>query len=249
MANGVISNTINIDWFGNRDEYAKSDTKIITVGLNPSGREFGNPKSPNVALRFPGITSMLPKHPYKGNFAHQWNNYFNYNPLSWFNQGFEPVLNGIGASYDNSTLLRAIHTDLCTPWATDPTWSSLPKVDKMALTNNYTFQEWKTLIKELKPDIIIACIPNEYRDKIMGHIPTSIIIEISHKKDGGSRKRAIKVYAATYNGALIVFGKSFNIPFGDVSLYQKNKIGEIIKRCYNHLKNNGNIISFTSVVI
>src|SRR3990170_1822110 len=47
-------------------------------------------------------------------------------PLSvpWFG-AFEPLLDGMGASYYPGGHAAALHTDLCSPVATDPTWSRL----------------------------------------------------------------------------------------------------------------------------
>ena len=51
---------------------------------------------------------------------------------SWFNT-FEPLLNGLGASYYQGGGSRGLHTDICSPVATDPTWRCLDEVDRAAL--------------------------------------------------------------------------------------------------------------------
>lgn len=263
----VINGTINIDWFGDQKKYEKSPIKIITVGLNPSDREFSDNTHPlpNVSLRFPGIpASLIPVHPQKGYFPNAWNNYFNYNPLDWF-ANFERVLRGFGASYGGTKLkikedensgnnypLRAIHTDFCTPWATIPTWQDLSPLDQRALITNYTnspFSEWISLVNKLKPDIIIACIPQKYRKALMGSKPLTDIIHIVHTKTGARRNRPVIIRADVYQGALIVFGQTQNVPFGNVSTLQKNRIGQIINNCYQHWKTSGNLSTFTPVVI
>ena len=259
MANHVINGTINIDWFGDRDKYEKSPLKVITVGLNPSDREFSDATHPlpNVSLRFGNIpSSQIPVHPKKGFFPKAWNNYFNYNPLDWF-ASFEHVLRGLGASYggkmpdkkEEKVSCTAIHTDLCTPWATNPTWSKLPPSDKIALTNNYSFVEWKNLVANLKPDIIIACVPQDYRVKLMEHNSPKDIIRIVSTLNGTKRKRPVIIRAYVCLGTLIVFGQTRNVPFGNVSNPTKNRIGQIINDCYQHLKTYGEISSFHTRII
>lgn len=256
----VINGTINIDWFGDQKKYEKSPIKIITVGLNPSGIEFSVDKihkTPNVSLRFGHIPAhQIPKYPSTGNFPNAWNNYFNFNPYKWFGQGFEHVLRGLNASYGGKLLQNgeevsctAIHTDLCTPWATDPTWSQESSKVKIALTKNYTFPDWVNLVVAIKPDIIIACIPQKYRKALMGSKPLTDIIHIVHTKTGARRNRPVIIRADVYQGALIVFGQTQNVPFGNVSTLQKNRIGQIINNCYQHWKTSGNLSTFTPVVI
>ena len=40
----IVPNSVPILWFGDLNKYRKSNTKIITVSLNPSNNEFGNIK-------------------------------------------------------------------------------------------------------------------------------------------------------------------------------------------------------------
>ena len=77
--------TIPIDWFGDRVAYNRSKIRIVTVGLNPSDKEFRNNdgESFNTSLRFEGYEE-------KGLEA-VYNNYFEYNPYSWF-KSFEYIL-------------------------------------------------------------------------------------------------------------------------------------------------------------
>jgi hypothetical protein len=45
----------------------------------------------------------------------------------WFDQGFERVLNGLSATYYAGFPNAALHTDLLSPLATDPTWGGLAR--------------------------------------------------------------------------------------------------------------------------
>ena len=155
-------NTIPIHWFGDRVAYNRSKIRIVTVGLNPSDKEFrnNNRESFNIGLRFQDYEE-------KGLEA-VYNNYFEYNPYSWF-KSFECILNGLDASYYSEKGMpnRVLHTDICSPWATDPTWSKLPNQEKKNLMENeHGFEQWKQLIRQLKPDIILFSIPEEYIKKL-----------------------------------------------------------------------------------
>lgn len=233
----IIKDTINIDWFGNRPQYEDSKLRIITVGLNPSGIEFEVNKTnskANVDSRFPACHGKTATPSSPGYFPDAWNQYFQINPYcKWFSN-FERVLNGINASYNCSNGINcALHTDLCTPWATMPTWSRLPSDEKERLTHNYSFDEWMNLSRELKPNIIIACIPQEYRLRL-GFDDTKLrkLCEIQSTKSGGKRSHPIPIYVSQFNGAIIVFGRTMMVPFGNISNNQKEKVGEIIMESY-----------------
>lgn len=234
----IIPNTINIDWFGNRPQYEKSELKIITVGLNPSGVEFDVDKTKskaNVDARFPACQGSTATLSSPGYYPNAWNQYFQEKPYwSWFNN-FERVLNGMHATYKNENgQHRALHTDLCTPWATMPTWSKLTPDEKKRLTNNFAFEEWKNLVKELKPDIIIACVPREYRIKL-GFEDSALakLCEICTTRSGGKRTHPIPIYVSKYDNAIIVFGRTMMVPFGNISNDKKKEIGKIIMEYYN----------------
>ena len=94
-------------------------------------------------------------------------NYFKNNPYNkWFgqnNSGFKPLLNGMGyCYYPNSKNLKSVlHTDICSPIATNPTWSKLTKNERNKLEIN-GFELWKKIILELKPHLIILSVKKEY---------------------------------------------------------------------------------------
>lgn len=233
-------------WFGDREAYKKSKIKVITVALNPSETEFCNndkkKKTHDNTFRFPKYGESL---------EDAYNEYFKIEPYNWFNN-FEYVLRDFGASYggkilkiqndkkcEEAYLYRAIHTDLCTPYATKPAWTG--KVDKAERRQNEKDKEeiaktgmkiWEILVDILKPDIIIACIPQEYREKLIDSNSLTEIIRVVETK-GGDDREPISILAGVYKGALIIFGKTQNVPFGNVSTLQKKLIGENIRKCYD----------------
>lgn len=149
-------------WFGDRKAYEASPLRVITVGLNPSDREFRPNDFTEVSkdFRFPdydGTDAGLEK---------ALNNYFVYNPYNaWFKSSFGAVLQSFNASFYTGSVNTAIHTDICSPWATIPTWSKLPPTQQIELeTEGYTI--WKKLISELLPDIILFSSSAGHQNKI-----------------------------------------------------------------------------------
>lgn len=221
-----IINILPIKWFGNREAYQRSEVKIITVGLNPSDKEFrendGAPFTSN--LRFPDYKS--------GKYASlvkALNSYFEKTPYrQWFESGFEPVLNGLGASYYSTEdySCRALHTDICSPWATDPTWSKLSVTEQNSLIKT-GFPDWKKLVKDLKPDIILFSIPQKYV-KMLKVDPLTELCRFTTTKSGEQRKKPVIIQKGMYGKSLAVFGRTRNVPFGSLGKEQKKELGEQI---------------------
>lgn len=225
----IPQNIIPIHWFGDRKAYEKSAVRVVTVGLNPSDKEFReNDKMPfSTKLRFPLYQKGKPE-----TLGLVLNDYFKStaNPYSWF-KSFEYILNGMGASYYDSKeyLYRAIHTDICTPWATDPTWSKLSSQKREELYAE-GHPQWLKLIADLKPDIIIASVAKEYIAKL-GIIDTQTeFCRFDFTKDGKKRKRPEMVWKYEFDGIPFINGRTRNNPFGSLSKESKQVVGEKIKK-------------------
>ena len=123
-----VSPSIPILFFGDLHAYFSSRVRVLTVGLNPSLHEF---PADSPFRRFPlaeGISVSEPD-PYIDALSA----YFRTDPYrSWFS-AFEPLLNGLEASYYEGKPSTALHTDICSPAATDPTWSGLGWDEQKAL--------------------------------------------------------------------------------------------------------------------
>ena len=90
----VVSNSIPIVWFGNLNSYEKSNTRILTIGLNPSKEEFPLNNLP----RFNIIDENLLKIS-NSTLINTLNDYFKINPYKrWFLK-YNKLLNSIDASY------------------------------------------------------------------------------------------------------------------------------------------------------
>ena len=228
MCVGIISRhlIIPIHWFGDRVAYEKSKVKIVTIGLNPSHMEFRerveNPFSTHTRFRL-----YQSDHPETLTLA--LNAYFREKPYKvWFN-AFEHVLNGMNASYYDYKQLPycAIHTDICSPWATDPTWSKLPNVLKEDLYREGESQRAR-LIHELKPNIILASLGNEYIEKLGIENSRSVFYQFEYKKNEEKRTKPEIIWKYEYHGIPIINGRAWQTPFAKLSEEARNDLGRMI---------------------
>jgi len=162
----ITSPSIPILYFGDYPAYHKSETKIITVGLNPSHREF---PIEDRFLRFRKAEKVSKSsnltHLEIQLFLDSLNDYYKDEPYKWFGC-FEPMLNGLNSSYyDNEYPNRVLHTDICSPLATDITWSKLN--DRAQARLSYDGNKiWHSLVDFLAPDFILISVARRHLNKI-----------------------------------------------------------------------------------
>ena len=165
----VIKDVVPILWFGDMNAYFQSQKKIITVGYNPSYREFERDvfklNIKEVVWRFPDLQSLVKS---RGRLSIQkaalycsaLNNYFHYRPYEWFNHYEKILTNNFStrpaqASYWNSLHDNiAIHIDVV-PVATSVGWSSVNSSDKNQILKSFPCL-FNDLIEYLDPDSIIC---------------------------------------------------------------------------------------------
>ncbi len=152
----LVRGSIPILWFGDMEAYKKSERKIVTVGLNPSLKEF-----PEDLDRFPLAAGLHNKATLSSKdveaYTNAMNAYFETKPYTkWFNH-FEKVLNPLEASYYAKPQMpnRAIHIDIYTPIATDPTWSGLSPEQKRYI-DEQSNGLYEGLMKVLKPEVVLV---------------------------------------------------------------------------------------------
>lgn len=234
----IVTPSIPILFFGDSQRYQRSTLHIITVGLNPSRVEF---PTTSPFLRFPAALGLYPAilngQGYTA-YVQALNGYFSTEPYTaWFNS-FEPILNGIGGSFYGRHQHTVLHTDLCSPLATDPTWSRLGGTDRLALQASGT-NLWHDLVRYLEPDIIIVSVARGHLSSIT--FPTIQTYPSAHailqRADGSTRVKPYQVEAkrvalSPNKSALLVFGEAANTPFGTVSTTDKMLIGAAILRLY-----------------
>lgn len=225
----LVHPSIPILYFGDHEKYASSSLKIVTVALNPSKREFPE-KSP--FSRFPGAEQSYQDYLKGGHYdayLRALNRYFYEDPYtSWFGF-FEEVLAGFDCSYYGNKSYTALHTDLLSPLATNPTWSSLSPDKKRSLSSS-GIPLWHKLIEYLLPDVILVSIRRSFLDEIkfrrLGGWKTVLSVERRNPYDVSVQQIEIKNGKTAY----IVFGKAANKPFGTIKHSEKNKIGNAVMK-------------------
>ncbi|AUC61252.1 hypothetical protein AA637_08800 [Cyanobacterium sp. HL-69] len=225
----VVSPSLPILYFGDLASYEKSDLKIVTVGKNPSDNEFRLKKNDSFSfVRFSNWENNT------RNLTHTLNSYFEDKPLKQWFSCFEPILNGLSASYYRNNYPNIVlHTDICSPLATNPTWSKLTKGIQSDLYKE-GLEIWKMLIEELQPDLILISIPRDIFQSIFKSTGKELI-NFSQKKDGELRRKpyVVEQYEYKLNSGKkvkVVFGQPANKPFGTICNQQKNEIGEMLCR-------------------
>lgn len=167
----VIDDTFPILWFGNVEKYLSSETRILTIGINPSDKEFE--RSGDDLLRFKkgdGSVNAL---------YDAYNAYFDYHPYTkWFDSynyqegdrkiGVFKKFSFLDVDYGNHKETAkniAIHVDYGTPIATDPTWSKLTKEEQTELLRNNHFGE---LLTVLEPKVLFMASNRENLEGLLG---------------------------------------------------------------------------------
>jgi hypothetical protein len=218
----LVRPSIPILFFGDSERFASSPRRVITVGLNPSREEFPR-RAP--LLRFPAAEGAAGD---PDRYLASLDAYFRTVPYTgWFNPSFEQLLRGLGASYYDKGPSVALHTDLCSPLATDPTWSRLDPQEQ-ALLEPAGRRLWHELVEALQPDVVLISIARQRLSKIVLPLiePASVIDTV----DGPRRARPYRVEAFRYGLAsgkapLFVFGQASQTPFGSISGVEKQRIG------------------------
>jgi hypothetical protein len=220
-ANGVVVDpSMPILYFGDSEAYRRSPLKVVTVGLNPSRIEFptGSPWS-----RFPGGERLSADTP--DEYLRSLDAYFETAAYrSWFDS-FEYLLRGMGASYYAGAASIALHTDICSPVATDPTWSRLG--ERRGLVGD-GFTLWRDLVEALAPDVVLVSVARRHLARVTPEPPdlwdTVYVVERDNPYYVRARRVSIGSHATT-----LIFGSAANTPFGTVSHRDKERVGAAIK--------------------
>ena len=152
--------------------------------------------------------------------------YFRTNPYSSWFAGFEPLLNGVGSSYYTDTAAStALHTDICSPVATDPTWTKLGSANQAALAADGV-PLWHVLVKALRPQIVILSMAKEHLGHIKfmwtSHWETLVVFERTEDdRPRGRYQVKARWYEVGGELSLFVFGRATQKPFGSMSNNQK----------------------------
>ena len=226
----VVQPSIPILLFGDSQRYFRSPLRVITVGLNPSLCEFPADSPFKRFPQAPLVNDGILDDQFYGDYLHALNDYFRVAPYRrWFGS-FEPLLNGLDSSFYDGRTNTALHTDLCSPLATNPTWSRLSnharrEVDGTAL--------WHQLVRHLNPDVLLVSVAKDLLSKLdflsCGEWGTLYTIERTNPYHIKSRMVEIN----DGKKAILVFGQAANTPFGKISNLDKveagRRVGEYVR--------------------
>ena len=225
----VVRPSIPILFYGDSERYFGSPLKVITVGLNPSRAEFPD-DDPFARFRraqhvYPEILSGQ----FSADYIDALNEYFRCHPYrGWFGS-FEPMLNGMGASYYDGQPSAVLHTDLCSPLATNPTWSGL--TDDRAKLAVEGLRLWLRLTRYLAPDVILVSVARQYLSRFDFPLVRDWETIYTIERTNPYYVEAREIEITSGKRTLLVFGPASQMPFGKVSNIAKMEIGRRIAGC------------------
>ncbi len=220
-------------FFGDLDAYLASPLRIVTVGLNPSLAEFPveDPFS-----RFPLAEGPEGREPER--YIAALAAYYRTDPYRGWFSAFEPLLNGAGASYYAGEPSTALHTDICSPVATNPTWSKLDDAERSMLEADGG-PLWHRLLEAVRPDVVAVSVAKHHLARIEFEPLLSgwdVIHTFDRTGSGELRARPYEVRARWYQvggePALFVSGPAAQKPFGLLHDSQKRELGAITLEAY-----------------
>ncbi|HEX4412912.1 MAG TPA: hypothetical protein VH107_04735 [Lacipirellulaceae bacterium] len=165
------------------------------------------------------------------NYIDSLDGYFAIDPYwKWF-KCYEPLLQGLGVSYckDQGANGTVLHTDICSPIATHPTWSRLRPTVQRALWSDGQ-QLWHDLVRSLEPDVIVASVPNQYASGIQfrGLGAPRDLYTIARTNPYVVTIEEIEL--TENRRSWLVKGAAAQTPLGKVSNEHKRLIGQELKR-------------------
>lgn len=227
----VVPHSVPILFFGNADRYKESkNLKVITLGLNPSDREFPTGET---FIRFPLMDGWeCADHFDYARYRESLYRYFHVCPCDWF-EHYKGILRGLDARYDDRTSPNtAVHTDFCTPLATASVWSKLTDATR-TIFKEEGFSMWMNLVQYLEPDLVLASIGFNEHLRRLGEpaLWKTVFPPIAKPYE-------LRMLRRGFNGhtSLIVYGKPMHgQPFGGLTSEEKEIVGKFIRQQYEQL--------------
>ena len=252
----IVPNSLPILFFGDIEKYAKQEFKVITAALNPSDAEFTLDKDLKRHRNLNKINnydlsirnySMFRFKDFDGSIESAYKaqrDYFKNFPYEhWFgkssggDKGFQPVLNGMGyCYYEDKNKNIAIHTDVCSPLATCPTWGGLND-NQISKIQSKGIELWIKTVKELKPDLILYSGNDKHLFGIKREYDVFSIYTKSKDRFGNPMKRKfeLKKMEASFDDfkTTIIIGRNLQgTPYGMLGRDGKTA-GNIIREKLN----------------
>lgn len=117
--------------------------------------------------RFPEGSNLDPDAPALDAYLQSLNRYFHEDRqpyMRWFGMAFDAVLRGLDADFRGVASNAALHTDLCSPLATNPTWSGLSRHEQEALSAGYQLSH--DLVDALSPNVILMSVAERHLGRV-----------------------------------------------------------------------------------
>ena len=224
----VVHPSVPILFFGDREAYENSALRVITAALNPSRTEFPDDNRFRRFRRAQGVAGDFLDDGQVERYLGGLGAYYQEEPYRRWFAALEPILDGMGASFYSGRDAIALHTDICSPLATDPTWSRLSDAARAALSEPGR-RIWHSLVDYLQPDVILLSVAARHLASIQ-FPPAHPPLEIFRVE----RKRPYVVTATTLQLAggkqtRLIFGRAATTPFGLISNDDKRTLGRIIR--------------------
>lgn len=224
----TVSPSVPVLFFGDADAYDRSPLRAVTVGLNPSWREF---PAADPFCRFPLAADIAAED--HARYLNAMSAYFRTSPYwTWFRH-LDPLLDGMGAGYRPGQPSAALHTDICSPVATDRTWSKLDDGDRRLLQADGV-PLWHRLMEALQPHIVVLAIARRHLADIAFEPVDNgwgDLHIVDTKVGGEPRKPPYRVQARRYavggTAALFVLCPAMRSPL-PIGTAQKQELGAII---------------------
>ncbi|MHB1000449.1 MAG: hypothetical protein ACYC27_14515 [Armatimonadota bacterium] len=228
----VVKPSIPILYFGDSIEYFKSTKRIVTVGLNPSKAEFppDNPfkRFPEAeCLSYNDIASGEEKHSIK--YLSALNSYFSTEPYGrWFDSAYKHILAGLDTDFYSDTANTALHTDLCSPLATDPTWSKL-NYNARNMLEPSGIKLWHDLIEFLQPDLVLMSVRESYLEDVNFTKVFDWTVAYTVSRSNPYTIKTAQYKTASGKIVIFVFGRAAQLPFGTINRCIQYDIGVYLK--------------------
>jgi hypothetical protein len=219
----IVTSSIPILFFG---DYTL-EPKVITVGLNPSRLEFPDN---NRYQRFPLMEGWTRESFCYETYVESCCRYFDEQPYHWF-QNYEEILKGLDASFKlNGNNGTSIHTDICSPLATEKSWRHLGTDTKQRLTLAGT-PLWKSLVSYLHPKLIIAQVGLEHL-KVLGPQQSWRTVPVPETVLGTESEIMVLRKKLNSHASTTVHWKPIRpsyTPFGDLTPKERFRLGQFIR--------------------
>lgn len=228
-----VAPALPILFFGDLDAYRSSRLRVLTVGLNPSLNEFPRDEP---FRRFPPVGGGCVREPSR--YLAAMSGYFRTDPYRGWFRAYESLLGGLGASYYEGGSSTALHTDICSPVATDPTWSLLDEADRSALAADGV-PLWHALVRALRPQIVVLSVARAHLERIGFAASTDWHVAHVFDRTGTGKPRSApyevvrRWFEIDGRHSMFAFGRAAQTPFGLLADAQKREAGAVLLEEYD----------------